>query len=205
MAQATDWISLVEGKQALNIDSAVTTFDGEIALYISAVSQKLDLLAGAAVIRTVTGEGVSVPTASSIISLVYRPVATVSSVTEYTGTTAQVLTAETNATKTAYNYLIDAEAGWLLRRSSGSDAYFPVGRGNVVVTYTAGRVAATANVTEKYKLAAAMFLSHLWRREQGAGTATFGGVVDFEAGVPTFGVPNVVRDLLAADIIPVLA
>ena len=205
MAQTTDWITLAEGKLALNIDSAITTFDSELALYISAVSQRLDLFAGAAVIRTITGEAISVPVTSSVVSLTYRPVATVTSVTEYNGTTAQVLTAETNSAKTANDYLLDADAGWLLRRSNGSDAYFPVGRGNVIVTYTAGRVAATANVTEKYKLAAAIFLTHLWRREQGQGSTTFGAIDIGDFGIPTFGIPNVVRDLLLDDILPVIA
>lgn len=201
---ATDWLSLDEGKAALNIPVATTTFDAELAMYISAVSLRLDQLAGAAVTRTVTGEVHDILTPTGIVKLNYRPVTVLTTVTEYSHTTAQVLTAETNAAKTAYNYVADLEAGWLMRRASGSDAYFPVGRGNLVVTYTAGRAANTAAVDARYKLAASIFLSHLWRREQGSGTATFGGF-EPERAVPTFGIPNVVRDLLANDIVPVLA
>jgi hypothetical protein len=198
----TDWISLDEGKAALNLSGA--TFDTELAMYISAVSQRLDQLAGAAVTRTVTGESHDVLSATGIVQLNYRPVTTVTTVTEYVGTTAQVLTAETNAAKTANDYQVDLEFGWLMRRASGSDAFFPVGRGNVVVTYVAGRAANTAAVDARYKLAASIYLSHLWRREQGAGTATF-GAFEGETGVPSFGIPNVVKDLLANEIVPVIA
>jgi hypothetical protein len=199
----TDWISSDEGKLALNIPVADTTFNAELAVYISAVSQRLDQLAGAAVTRTVTAEAHD-SDGGPFIQLNYRPVTAVTSVTEYTGTTARVLAAETNAAKTAYDYLLDGEVGWLRRRASGSDALFPVGRGNVVITYTAGRAANTAAVAERFKLAASIYLSHLWRREQGAGTATF-GAFEGEGGIPSFGIPNVIRDLLANEIMPVIA
>lgn len=197
MAALTDWISLDEGKAAVNITG--TTFDTELAMYISAASQRLDLLAGAAVIRTVTAEAHDT-NGQSVIQLTYRPIVTVTSVTQYTGTTAQVLAAETNTAKTAFDYLVVAERGWLRRRASGYDTPFPVGRGNLVVTYTAGRYATTAAVAERFKLAASIYLSHLWRREQGAGTVTFGGIEIEAAGIPTFGVPNAVLDLLANEI-----
>lgn len=197
MAATTDWVTLDEGKAAVNITG--TTFDTELAMYISAASQRLDLLAGAAVIRTVTDEAHDA-NGQAVIQLTYRPIVTITTVTQYTGTAAQVLAAETNTAKTAFDYLAVPERGQLRRRASGYDAPFPVGRGNLVVTYTAGRYANTGAVAERFKLAASIYLSHLWRRTQGAGTVTFGGLEIEETGIPTFGVPNAVVDLLANEI-----
>ncbi len=195
MAGVNDWISLDEGKSAVNLTG--TSFDQELALYISAVSQRLDDYDGAAVIRTITSEAhdAGSPPATSVL-LDYRPINTVTSVVEYDLTVAQTLAAETNAAKTANDYVVDLKMGRIRRRNQGYDAYFPAGRGNVVVTYTAGRYAATANVPERRKLAAGIYLTHLWRHEQGAGTVTFGGVDAEGLTIPTFGIPNVVRDLL---------
>jgi hypothetical protein len=203
MAQLTDWISLDEAKAAVNITGA--TFDAELGLYVSAASQRLDQLAGAAVIRTVTGEIHNVA-GSGVTSILlnYRPVVTASSVVEYNQTTARTLTLETNSAKTASDFLLDLAEGRLRRRTSGYDAAFPAGRGNVVITYTAGRFANTAAVGERFKLAASIYLSHLWKREQGAGTVTFGGLETDATLIPTFGIPNVVRDLLLDEISSVM-
>lgn len=203
MALATDWITLDEAKLAVNITG--TTFDTELGLYVSAASQRLDQLAGAAVIRTVTAEvhDVSGSGVTSIL-LNYRPVVAATSVVEYNQTTARTLTLETNSAKTASDYLLDLAEGRLRRRTSGYDSPFPAGRGNIVITYTAGRFANTAAVGERFKLAASIYLSHLWKREQGAGTVTFGGLEPDVNLIPTFGIPNVVRDLLLDEITTVM-
>lgn len=203
MALATDWISLDEGKAAVNITGGA--FDSELALYISAASQRLDQLAGAAVIRTITGEihNITRPGTTAVL-LNYRPVVSASSVVIYNQTTAQTLALETNSAKTANDYLLDLAEGRLRRRASGYDTAFPTGRGNVIVTYTAGRFASTAAVAERFKLAASIYLSHLWKREQGAGTVTFGGLEPDVNAIPTFGIPNVVRDLLLDEISSVM-
>lgn len=193
-----DWISLAEAKAALNISA--TTHDTEVALYVTAVSRRLDQLVGGAVIRTLTGE--THDGGKRWVDLAYRPVQSVTTVVEYAGTVAQTLTAETTTTQTANSYVVGNVFGELRRRASGYDAAFPGGRRNVVVTYVAGRYADTVSVAEHFKLAATIFLSHLWRREQGAGTVTFGGVDDAGLGIPTFGIPNVVKDLLSDDLAP---
>lgn len=199
MAQLTDWISLDEAKAAVNISGS--TFDTELGLYVSAASQRLDQVAGAAVIRTVTGEvhDITRPGVTAIL-LKHRPVVSASSVVVYNQTAARTLTLETNSAKTADDYLLDLAEGRLRRRASGYDSSFPVGRGNIIITYTAGRYANTAAVSERFKLAASIYLAHLWKREQGAGTVTFGGVEPDPNAIPTFGIPNVVRDLLLEEV-----
>ena len=62
----------------------------------------------------------------------------------------------------------------MCRRSGKTDYSFPTGRANIVVTYVAGRYSSTLTVDDRFKRAAFITLAHLWRREQGMGTVTFG-------------------------------
>lgn len=203
MADTLDLLSLDEGKRALNIPLADTTQDVEVASFITAVSRRIDDMCGPVVVRAITGE---VHTGGSgMLFPRYAPVATITSLVEYTGTTAATLAAETNSTKTASDYLLGADGYVVYRRASGGDSIFPVGRSNVVITYTAGRHANTAAVDPLFKQAAAIFLSHLWKFEQGQGSTTFGGAGE-GLGIPSFGTPNAVRDLLEDELrAPVVA
>lgn len=198
MADTLDVISLSEGKSAINTPStAGTTFDNEMAAFITAVSRRLDTLVGPVVNRTVTSERAD--GGSHYIILKKRPVFSVTTVTEYVSTTGTAIVAEGDSSKTGYDYLLDATPGILYRRSSGSDALWARGRKNVVITYVAGRYADTTTVDQKYKIAAGIMLANLWHREQGQVTVEaplFGPGTNF----PTFAVPNAVIELLADEI-----
>lgn len=193
MANAIDVLTLTEAKLALNITG--TTSDTELPAWITAVSQQLDKVCGPIVTRTVSSESHDggVPT----LYLKNRPVSSVSAVVEYSGTTGTVLTAESPGT--AGTYLIEAAAGVLRRRSGLTDACFAAGRRNVVVTYVAGRFD-SSSVDEKFKTAARVTLANLWRREQGGGSETFGGLESLGV-VPGFGLPNAVLDILKGEIL----
>lgn len=197
MADTLDLITLAEARLALNLQSADTSQDTELASYITAVSRRLDDLCGAIVKRTITAE--EYPGGGWRIVLRYAPISksgatTITTVTEYTSGTARVLTAEAVGTSTSYDYAFDATTGTLTRRAVWTDASFAPQR--VVVTYSAGRYANTASVDPKFKQAAAMMLSHLWTREQGTGGSATFGPQDFST-TPTFSVPNAVLELLA--------
>lgn len=195
-----DVITLSEAKQHLSImGNSAPAEDAVLATYITAVSLRLDDLCGPIVIRTVSSE--SHDGGEYEIFLRKAPVATVTSVVEYNQTTATSLTAETNAAKTGNDYLVDLPTGKLIRRTNGVDYRFNIGRKNIVVTYTAGRAASTSAVDSKFKLAAGMMLAHLWRREQGLGSETF-GPFEVNAGVPAFAVPRAVENLLADELRP---
>ena len=204
MADAIDWITLDEGKRALNIPLADTNFDTEVASYITAVSQRLDDLVGPAVKRTITGEvhdgglGFILP--------VHSPVLSVTSVAQYISGTATTLTAETTTVSTVNDYLLvggGTHESVILRRSSWSDSVFAPGRSNVVITYVAGRFNDTASVSAKFKQGAAKMLALLWKGDQGAGTVTFGAPVEAEGlGIIGFAVPRAVTDLLAEELRP---
>jgi hypothetical protein len=194
MAATTDLLTLTEAKAALNISS--TAQDTEIAAYVTAVSGQLDELCGPVVTRTITSE--SHDGGVTRLFLLERPVATVTAVVEYDGTTGTALTAETPGDIAGARYLLDAAQGVLWRRVSGSDSVYPAGRRNVVVTYAAGRYTSTSTVDERFKTAARLCLTNLWRREQGGGTDTFGALPG--TVIPGFGMPNAVMDLLSGDI-----
>jgi hypothetical protein len=193
---ATDILSIDEARTAVGIELDNLSHDDLLYGYVSAISLQLDQRCGPVVIRTVTGE--LHDGGGSVVFLKHNPVSTVTTVTEYSHTTAQALAAESNTVKTASDYKIDLETGALRRRSSNRDAYFPAGRDNVVVTYAAGRYASTTVVADKWKLAAGICLANIWRREQGAGTKTFGG--EGPPGV-TFMMPNAAKDLLFGEFI----
>lgn len=167
-----DLLTLAEGKAALNIDSAVTTFDTEVAAYITALSQRIDDMCGPVVKRSVSAEhhdggyGVIWPHVS--------PVATVGTVLEYSSGVSTTLTGE-SLTVAGDFVLLDGGThnSRLSRRSSFSDRTWGTA-GPVVISYVAGRFDSTAAVSAKFKQAAAKLLTGLWQNDQGAGTATFG-------------------------------
>jgi hypothetical protein len=182
-----DLLTLTEAKSAVNTTTtAGSQYDAELRALIAAVSQRLDEMLGPVVQRTVTETHDG---GQSWITPASTPVFSVTSLTEYSNTTAQVLAAETNTTKTAYDYLLDSDGRhgvWIRRRSTNSDACFPVGRRNVSLVYVAGRYANTATVGSRFKEAAAITLAHLWRSEQGFAGFTSG---PDEFGNQILGVP----------------
>lgn len=159
---ATDILTEAEAQAAINvIDAGANT--NTLALAISAVSQAIDAYCGPVVARTVTE--VHHGNAGAIWPY-QAPVLSVTSVTEFDGTTSTVLTDE-SAFGTAYTstgfaltdgYRID-------RRSGGVSFRFT---GQVEVVYQAGRFATTADVTSLWKYAASAILSRLWKREGSA-------------------------------------
>lgn len=178
MADTLDVLTIAEARTAVGLGSD-TSKDTVLAAWVTAVSRQLDQLCGPIVKRTVTDE--LHDGGSYSIRLNRRPVYSITTISEYTNTTAQALTAETNATKTAYNFLHDGTTGTLnsgviLRRNSNSDANWTAGRRNVAVTYEAGRAADTASVDAKFKQAASMLLRTAWVGEQASGTQTFNDV-----------------------------
>lgn len=190
-----DLITVAEAKTLLRPTNAPTaSYDTELALYITAASQRIDDLCGPVVIRTITNEAHDGGRVS--IFLKHYPVVAITTITEYAYTTAQALSLETTAAKTANDYLVTLENGIVRRRSSNADRSFAAGSSNVVVTYTAGRYANTAAVEAKFKLACSICVAHMWRNEQG-----FQGV-EIEVPIPGRGysIPRRALDLIQDEI-----
>lgn len=198
-----DVISLDEAKQAVNV-TGTTAHDAELAVWITAVSQRLDTLAGPIVTRSISSEVHD--GGRCTVMLAHYPVASITSVSEYDRGTQVSLTAETTTVLPANGYLADRydpnPALWsrfLRRRSNGADAVFAGGRGNVAVSYSAGRFANTASVDARFKAAANLMLINLWRSQQDS----VGQSGEFDvpmSSYPTFAVPRAVRELLADEL-----
>ena len=168
MADTYDLISLTEAKTAINLTVSSTNHDTELAQIITAVSQRVVDKCGPVVLTTVTNEAHD--GGCTAIWLRKTPVDSVTTVTEYVGTTGTALTAESNASKPASAYLLEARGHYakLIRRSGNGDGTFASGRLNIVVTYQAGRAANTGAVDAKFKQAAAAIVHRLWVRDAGA-------------------------------------
>lgn len=191
-----DLLSAAEARAAVAIDTSDTSQDANLAIYNTAVSLRLDELCGPVVQRTVTSELHN--GGNYFIQLYNRPVASVTTATEYVGTTGTTLTAESNSSKPSSAYMLETRTGILRRRASGGDTRFATGRQNIAVTYVAGRYATTSAVDERFKLAAQIMLSHIWRVERGGGNQTFG---EFVPSGSSFAVPNRVLELLADELL----
>jgi hypothetical protein len=194
MADTLDVLTLDEAKAAV-ANNAGTNNDMLLESYITGVSRFLDTICGPIVKREITEEPRS-STGNSIF-LSKWPVDSITTVTEYTGTTALVLTAETVGTAPSDAYSPDLAAGMIYRRRSGYDSRWATGRGNIVVTYIAGRFDTTDEVDERFKRAAGITLANLWRREQGMGVQLADGFVAMGA---TYALPDAAKALLAGEL-----
>lgn len=194
MSDTLDLLTLTEAKQAIGTTVAATDLDTTIAAYVTACSRLLDANCGPLVNRTYTAEAHN--GGDYTIRLNYPPAATVTTVTEYQGTTAVTVTQQTPGTLPNEGYVHDTASGYLYRTQGGIDARWYQGRQNITVTYTAGRFASTSAVDPRVKQAAGMLLRHLWAMQYGSGNIMFG---EAEVPVPVgFAIPNRVREMLAS-------
>lgn len=194
---ATDIVTVSEASAYLRDPTDVT----QLAAWVSAVSGRLDDLCGPVVARaqTITRDG------GNWSILIPDPILTVTSLTEYASTTAQVLTVETNASKPADGYLVDAEnPRQVWRRSIGSAARFVSGASNVVLVASIGRYANTAAVSAQFKQAALVCVSHLWQAEHGTRGNTFGAFDDQGSSTygPGWAIPRRALDILGTEVRP---
>jgi hypothetical protein len=192
MADTLDVVTLAEAKADLG-----DLGDALLAEYITRVSRLLDKVCGPIVQRTVTNEYHDGGDTSVLLS--EWPVVSVTTATEYQGTTAVTLTEEAVTTSPGSGFLVDFAKGRVHRRSGKRDWTFYPGRRNIVVTYVAGRYADTASVDDRFKAAAIITLRNLWSREQGMGTVTFGPDGQPITGA-LFALPNAAAAFIREDI-----
>lgn len=198
---ATDLLTLAEGYRAINdvrnASKAATaqtgSHDDTIGLWISGISERIDELCGPVVQRTVVEH---LSGGSEVVILDTTHVASVTSVTEYSGASATLLTQDVLGAPASAGFTLEDLAGTaaVYRTSGGSGYLFPHGRGNVVVTVVAGRYVDTEAVGAKFKLAAGAILRRLWQRE-GAAWAT--GGAPFEQGIGATGFFRAVNPMVA--------
>lgn len=184
---ATDLLTLPEAKAALNIPEDDVDNDVELAQVISAATALLEQWVGPVIVRSAVTEYLRGGTAT--VRPTQTPVYSVTSVTDYDGATATVLTVDTPGS--AYNadgFYLDAPVPHVVgvrRRATGCDYPFTAGPGTVKVIYVPGRFATLAAVTPLFKEAATVCLVHLWQH-RGANSAFGTAAGD---GAPYGGVP----------------
>ena len=198
MADTRDILTLAEGRAAIDLGAQDTSHDTVLAAVITAMSYRFDDEFGPVVVRTITGE--THDGGYDRVMLRYRPVSSVTTVTEYDGTTAQVLTAETNASKPDSAYLLErgGRSGVMRRRGGNADARFAAGRQNVVVTYIAGRFASTSTVDQRFKDAARVALVNRWQHY----LTSIDSADEYDvprSSFPTFAIPRFVVEMLDAE------
>jgi hypothetical protein len=209
MADTLDIVTLAEARSAVNINTAgYVADDTRLAAFVTAISRHFDNLVGPVVQRTVTAEVQD--GGRNFITLDLAPISAVTSITEYSGTAATVLASASNTSQPSNGYLLDPwrdgfYKGRIYRRSGNTNASFPDGRGNVVITYTAGRYANTAAVDQRFKTATELTLANVFRREQRPVNPGFGGPEAMNDVVatafPGYLVPNAALAYLVDDII----
>lgn len=161
---ATDILTPAEGEAAINASGGVGDHTAELARRISAVSQAIDAYCGPVVARTVT-EIHRDPGATIFLA---EPALSITSVTEFDGTSSSVLTNESvfGTVGGASGFVLSADGGRIERRSGGVAYRFTTG--DVQVIYQAGRFADTESVSARFKEAASDILRRVWKREGSA-------------------------------------
>jgi len=200
---AYDVLSTTEARQILGVGSSDTSKDTIITRLVTTASRRLDEAIGPVIQRSVTAE--EHDGGGCTIELQWGPVSAISSVTEYQGETALVITADTPGASATDGYLAERYkpdrsllSGMLIRRISGYDSGWYAGRGNITVSYLAGRVASETQVEPRHKEAAGLILRNLWRPYENS----VGSTGDYDVPVssmPTFALPRAVVDLLAEE------
>lgn len=158
-----DLLSLQDAKSFLNVTD--TSGDAMLAELISAASTMLQNRIGPVTATGTLDEWYDggAPT----ISLLSRPVLSVTSVTETFGAniirtlTAQPLDGVTPVD--AYGYTADLATGLVVRRVAGIASPFAIGRRNIHVVYTAGFAAVPPDITYAMQL----LVKHFWDSRTG--------------------------------------
>lgn len=160
MADARDILTEAEALSAVNISDAGDHAE-ELGRAVTAVSLVIDAACGPVVARTVTEIHAG---GMAAITPYQWPVLSITSVTEFDGTTQTVLTNESifGTAATAGGFLLTPTMNRLERHPG----YLFASR--VQLVYQAGRFADTASVDARWKYAASAVLQRLWKREGSA-------------------------------------
>jgi hypothetical protein len=205
----TDLLTEQEARHALDLGAGDQKQTDRLCAFITAASLAIDEHFGPTVRRAVEevhdGSRGGGCVGRKVIILEQRPVTSITSVIEYSGTTATTVSLQTNSVHPAEGFVTGRYGpdptlydGLLRRRKSGHPALWEPGDQNVVVNYVAGRVESTIAVDERWKRACGYVLEVMWR-----GTFPSVQAVD-EFNVPArnfpaFIIPNATKQLLAPE------
>lgn len=180
-------IGLDDARGSLNLAASDTADDDELRLYIAAATDMLiDLADGLDMAILPTSRLEYHRPRADVLCLDHTP-ASVTSVTEYVGTTATLITQAANPGVAGESYTIDGAL--LVRRSNG---YRKDWSGEVAVSYTWG----PAVISPRVVLAARALVSHLWARDQRGNHGGAFGSPDVTITPRGYAIPNAVVQIL---------
>ena len=190
-------ISLGEAKDYLQIPSTDRSRDARLIKFIDQLRPVIEGITGPILQRLVseTYDG-----GSPWISLRYRPVLSVQSVTEYRGPIPYPLTQVPSPDLgTIYSYMFEPPGRIVRRTVGGGQTSFPNGADQVFVTYTAGYAQVPANITNA---ALELLRTHFQLTQQGRPRPGGSQVDDDESTRPIMGffVSGRVREMLAPNV-----
>lgn len=189
-------VTLAETKSDLNLTT--TTNDAELQTVIDAATAILENHPAYTVVDNVkqTSHTEWYDTADTI-ALKHYPVASITSITGWSGATSQVFTAAAwdSGLTPDFGYAFDAASGLLhLSRGGLSSTHW---QGRVLVTYTSGVTTVPADI----RAAALLLVEHLWETQRGTGGSAPPAGLDPDETQLGFGtsviLPNRVREVLA--------
>lgn len=159
-------IGVAEAKAFLKKSSAVDVDDAQLRDMIASVTPLVELKCGP-IAADLADRDEWYDGGAATVALLYRPVLTVTLVTEAYGanvihTLAEQILNGAGAVD-AFGYSIDKDSGILTRRVSGIAGPFAAGRRNVHVQYKAGRAVVPENIQTAVKIVTA----HLWETQRG--------------------------------------
>lgn len=188
MSEPTAIVTLADVKDFItggNPSQIPAAKEATLLRYIAAATQWATYVSDAIIPTVYTGEVHS--GGGPTIVLYNTPIVSVTSITEYVGTTAYALTASEAGTSQTYGYSIDnPSAGIISRRWNGFVGNFMPGVNNVVVTYKAGYEVIPADIAT-YVL---MDIQVLYNAAQQGRRAGAGGGEQFSATLPLNAFPR---------------
>ena len=188
-------VTISEVRTHLNIPASDTSHDTELQGFMDAAQVIIENIVGSVVQTTYTE---TYDGGNSYIEFRHKPVFSITSVSEYQGSTLTAVAVATNpALATTPSYTFDSFMNRVVRRNAGGwESYFPLGANAIAITYVAGLASVPANV----RLAALELIRHLYQQTQQGGRPSFGGSGSDETYSPGSGyaVPNRVLELLDA-------
>lgn len=178
MTAATDLLSIDDAME--NLSGLGAAERDRVGGYVTAISAAIDDLCGPVVARA----AVEVLNVYGSYLMPLGPVRTVTQVRERSSVGGTWRTLAGTEFEVVGNVIHRVSSTW------------PQGDALVEVTYSRGRCADTATVSEQFKAAARRFVQHVWRNAEGAGSEL--GAIP--TGTSGFAVPNFVRELLLGQI-----
>jgi hypothetical protein len=180
-------LPLQDGKDALNIPQATTTYDAEIAAYIATIGTCLENMTGGPLVNRSVTERAELTSDYTVLQVRQRPLVSVTSI---------VSVASGQALDISAGLDIDTNAG-TIRRKLGWPFYGPyfVWLPAMTVTYVAGW---GTSVPAAFGTAARIILQNLWMTQHGPSSRPAMGAQGEMVTLPGWGfaIPNQAAELL---------